>query len=289
MDKEQYINSVNLNAGSDFPYLVLNVIGGNSYPRNSGFQVMHWHEDLQLIYVLEGMIEVQTLETSIRVKAGEGIYINKEVIHHVKQIEGCHYNSFLFPSCFLSFYPTSPARSLVESITGNSELQLILFDRREEWHVDVLELLCQLVPLEDNKTELYPYEVLVRICSLWLIMCRNIELPDHKNRSILHTRMQKMLRFIEEHYGDDIELEDLARSADISKSECARCFRQSMDTTPYKYLTEYRLSKAAAMLKQSDEPIGNIASAVGFGQMSHFGKCFKEKTGLSPGGYRRRK
>jgi len=43
---------------------------------------------------------------------------------------------------------------------------------------------------------------------------------------------------------------------------------------------------AAQLLKTTREPVGNIAASVGFRQMSHFGKCFKEKTGYSPKAYR---
>lgn len=64
LDREQYINSVNLNIDTDFPYLVLDVINDDSFPRNPGFHVMHWHEDLQFILVLDGTIEVQTLDSS---------------------------------------------------------------------------------------------------------------------------------------------------------------------------------------------------------------------------------
>ena len=102
-------------------------------------------------------------------------------------------------------------------------------------------------------------------------------------------RMQKFLQYISEHYGEDVSLDILAGSANVSKSECLRCFKASMQTTPYKYLTEYRLSKAADLLKNSDEPIGDIADSVGFRQISHFGKCFREKTGLSPREYRMNK
>ena len=55
LEKENYINSVNLNIDTDFPYLVLDVEGDKACPRNPGFQVMHWHEDLQFIYVLDGI------------------------------------------------------------------------------------------------------------------------------------------------------------------------------------------------------------------------------------------
>ena len=52
-ENRRFINSINLNAGTDFPYLVLEIINEQSFPRNPGFQVMHWHEDVQFIYVLE--------------------------------------------------------------------------------------------------------------------------------------------------------------------------------------------------------------------------------------------
>ena len=69
--KEDYINSVNLNLHTDFPYLVLNVENDQSFPRNPGFQVMHWHEDLQFIYVIRVTLCVKTLETEEILSAGE--------------------------------------------------------------------------------------------------------------------------------------------------------------------------------------------------------------------------
>lgn len=286
MEKEDYINSINLNIDTDFPYLVLDVIGKNSYPRNPGFQVMHWHEDLQFIYVLDGIVEVRTLDNSVQIQAGEAIFINKDVVHFVGEIENCHYNSFLFPPYFLAFYAGSPAKDFVDSVITNDQLPLAHFIPTVGWHKEITTILQQLVQLEKNKTIFYVYEVLVKLASLWLVMRKNIILPQEQKESVVHLRMQKILRFIEEHFSEDITLSDLSASANISKSECSRCFKVSLNTTPYKYLAEYRLSKAAELLRETVEPVGNIATAVGFHQMSHFGKCFKEKTGYSPKAYR---
>jgi len=68
-------------------------------------------------------------------------------------------------------------------------------------------------------------------------------------------------------------------------SSVSNCFFRC--TPPYQYLMEYRLAKAAQLLKDTDLPIGEVAAGVGFQQMSHFGKCFREKTGLSPRDYRK--
>ncbi|NBI88557.1 AraC family transcriptional regulator [Lachnospiraceae bacterium] len=284
--KEDYINSVNLNIDTDFPYLVLDVINDKSYPRNPGFQVMHWHEDLQFIYVLSGAIEVKTLDNAFQIAAGQGVFINKNVVHFVKRAGECHYNSFIFPAHFLEFSFNSPAKAFVDSVTEIEQFQVFPFTGRTDWGEKALSILRQLSELEKNKTEFYIYEVLVLLVSLWLAIRKNITLPPEQQENIMNIRMQKFLRYIEKHYPEDLTLEDLAASANVSKTECLRCFKVSLQTTPYKYLVEYRLSKAALLLKKTDEPIGNIVSSVGFHQLSHFGKCFKEKTGYSPREYR---
>lgn len=287
--QDAYINSVNLNANSDFPYLVLDVINDQSYPRNLGFQVMHWHEDLQFIYVLDGEIEIKTLDASIHASKGCGVFINKNIIHLVKRTTFCHYNSFIFPDYFLKFYFGSPAKTFVENIVGNDKLPICYFPTERIWSKPILYVLSKLTELENNKTEFYVYEVLCLLSQLWLEVCKNVQLPTKSFDTVLEVRMQKFLQYINEHYGEDLSLDKLAASANVSKSECLRCFKESVQTTPYKYLTEYRLSKAAELLKNTDEPIGNIADSVGFRQISHFGKCFKEKTGLSPRDYRKQK
>ena len=81
-------------------------------------------------------------------------------------------------------------------------------------------------------------------------------------------------------------LEKLAHSASISKSECLRCFRETLQTTPYRYLMDYRLSVAAKKLRETDDPVSAIAENCGFNQQSYFGKCFREKMGCTPSQYR---
>ncbi len=61
--------------------------------------------------------------------------------------------------------------------------------------------------------------------------------------------MSIFLQYIEQHYQEEMTLETLAKSANVNKSECLRCFKTTLQTTPYKYLMEYRLSKAADLLK----------------------------------------
>ena len=287
MEQQNYINSVNLNQNTDFPYLVLNIVNDNSYPRNPGFQVMHWHEDLQFIYVLSGEIEVVTLEIVVSLHPGEGVFINKNVVHLVRKKNFCHYNSFVFPDYFLKFYFGSPASSVVEQLTENKDFPIFHITSQEK-NRNVLDMLKRLSDLEQEKTPFYAYEVLVSLCALWLELCRVVTLPQAENpKNVVEERMSIFLRYIEQHFAQSLSLDALAKSAHVSKSECLRCFKAALQTAPYQYLMEYRLSKAAELLLDSDAPVGEIASRVGFSQASHFGKYFRKKTGISPSAYRK--
>ena len=149
-ERKNYINSVNLNQRTDFPYLVLSVKDDVSNPLNPGFQVMHWHEDLQFIYVISGSICVKTLEEEEILSAGEGVFINKNVVHTVEKIETCEYKSFLFPDYFVSFYIGSPVAELTRTITENKGITLILLYDQKKWCQQVLSILRELVALADS-------------------------------------------------------------------------------------------------------------------------------------------
>ena len=269
---------------------MVDAIDDKPFPPNPGFRLMHWHEDLQFILVTDGRITVQTLDEKVEVGAGEAIFINATVIHRITKIGTCRYRSFIFPASFLSFFPGSPAEDLVTRVTENQDIRLIRFSGESDGNRKVLERLTSLYKLEDQaKDETYPYEVLTELSRLWLVLIRNLRLPDKQKVSPLHRRLQKMLQYISLHFSEPITLEDLARSASISKSECGRVFRQSLEKTPYQYLLEYRLQRGGELLAKTDLPIGAIAESVGFAQMSYFGQSFKNKTGLSPSAYRRAK
>ena len=63
-------------------------------------------------------------------------------------------------------------------------------------------------------------------------------------------------------------------------------FTANMQTMLYRDLPELRLGCAAKLLRETDEPVTNIADMVGFLQVSYFGKSFNAKTGYSSKEYR---
>ncbi len=285
--KTEFLNSRNPKEGTSFPYTVLKVIDDISEPRPAGFRIMHWHEDIQFILLSEGRIRIRTLDGCAELSEGEGCFINSNVIHMVDRIGKCRYNSFIFPIRFTGFYAGSPAMHIAGRLFGNSDVPLLVFRDEDDWQHECLMLLQTLSDLETHPDEFYQYEVLTRIYEISLTMLRNIKTEETKEASITNVRMQRMLDFISRNYQYRISLSDIAGSAFISKSECIRCFRRALNSTPYDYLIEFRLSKAADLLKTSDDYITDIALKTGFQQPSQFGQLFRKSKGCTPLQYRR--
>ena len=280
----EHIHSVNMNADSNFPYLVLHTKNNMASPLTPGFRVFHWHEDLQFVYVRSGSATVELPGCMECLSGGEGAFINKNVVHRIVSLDECEYKSFIFPERLISFIGT-PAVRMTQCICENPVISFVKMTEDNGWS----DALCVLRELFDQgkTTELYCYEVLARLAALWLVVLRNIHQTEISAESGVSVRMRKMLQHIEKYFAESVTLDQIAQSAGISRSEALRCFKITLHTTPYRYLLDYRLSRAAALLKETSLPVGEIAFMTGFNQQTYFGKCFRERMDCTPGEYRR--
>ncbi len=88
-------------------------------------------------------------------------------------------------------------------------------------------------------------------------------------------------KYIDENYGDDINLEVLCRKQFVSKYHLLRLFKKYYGLTPKKYLTEKRIEESRVLLQKGNS-VKETCFAVGFTSPSSFSTWFKSKTGRSP-------
>ncbi|MGW6023870.1 AraC family transcriptional regulator [Streptomyces sp. NPDC055099] len=82
-------------------------------------------------------------------------------------------------------------------------------------------------------------------------------------------------------------VESLAARAGLSRAAFARRFAALVGEPPMAYLTRWRMTTAARMLRETDAPLTTVAARTGYGSEFAFAKAFKREYGLAPGGYRR--
>ncbi len=98
--------------------------------------------------------------------------------------------------------------------------------------------------------------------------------------------VQKIIALLNEKYADQITLSFLGNKFGYHPNYLNQLFIMRTNKSIYAYLQEIRIIKAIDMLQNSTMPIGEIAISVGFGDIAHFSKTFKLKTGLSPSDFR---
>src|SRR4029077_20174045 len=87
--------------------------------------------------------------------------------------------------------------------------------------------------------------------------------------------------YIDANLDQNIGLDMLASTAGLSGHHFARAFRQSFGEPPHGYVLRRRIERAQEMLKQSDQPLSEIALAVGFSDHSHFARHFRPLVGIT--------
>ena len=101
-----------------------------------------------------------------------------------------------------------------------------------------------------------------------------------------YNSVRQVIEYLQEHYNQDLTLDDVARKVHISPSHLSRLFKDELGMTIIDYLTDIRIAAAKQMLENSDLMVKEIAEKVGY-QGSYFTRVFKKNTGVSPAEYRR--
>ncbi|MDO4944987.1 MAG: AraC family transcriptional regulator [Ruminococcus sp.] len=96
-----------------------------------------------------------------------------------------------------------------------------------------------------------------------------------------------VLQFIEEHYSNQIKLNDLAKVAGVTEQHLCRLFKKNFQLRPMEYLAQVRIAHAKDLLVYSDKSIGEICEETGFQDSSYFSVVFKKYENVTPGEYRK--
>lgn len=101
-------------------------------------------------------------------------------------------------------------------------------------------------------------------------------------------RLAPVLDFIARHYGERIRVEALARLAGMSPRTLERCFHDSFQSSPLRYLKQVRINAASHALGHTHKPIAEIAVDCGFSDQSHLCREFSRLVGETPRRFRQR-
>jgi len=97
--------------------------------------------------------------------------------------------------------------------------------------------------------------------------------------------VRQAMAYIHRHFAEQITRSDLARHVAVNERYLTHCFQQELNVSPVSYLNRYRVRQAKGLLEKGSRSITEVALAIGFTDISYFGRVFRQEVGISPSAY----
>lgn len=233
----------------------------------------HWHEHLEIHYILEGSAIFHIDQECYEVQAGDVIIANRNELH-------AGYSTVApYRASLLVFDPMDISRELGEE---NLRLQSLIRD-----DATIKQMMTGIFGAWEEKALGYRALCRARVTELLVYLCRryaaeSIRPKDMVKRRRDLERLQPALDYIEQNYADRISVAQLAEILCLSPDRLGHLFRDGVGQAPLQYINEIRLRKAMNLLKTEEYTVTEVAQAVGFFDYNHFGRLFRRRYGCTP-------
>ena len=253
---------------------------------DDGKSCMHRNHSHVLVYMYSGEIVIEEKGKTTRLHKGECAFIRKDFsVQMTKQA----WNGEQFKAIFLMFSPKF-LRSFYNRLDKNTlpkdaKRNKISLCKSPSNRPDIVSLFESMTPYFNSNIE--PTEELLQ---LKMVEGMYVLLNTSKNlyASVFDfTDPWKIdiLDFLESNYMNDISMEEIANYTGRSLSTFKRDFKKCSTLSPREWLIHHRLEAAHELIRKGGRKVSEICFEVGFKNLSHFSKIYKERYGISPKGY----
>ena len=258
------------------------------YDTDGFFNSKHWHNGLEIIYLIAGGMTLNISESNYMLKPGGFIVVNSKTIHSVICREKGRHLLLQIPYEILE-----KSISNIDIIKFNCYSAPAASDGNGN-NAGVRETLEKLkslfeAPRDDGYILMFNslvYELLYKLVKGFKSSA-DPALKKKTDRNI--QRLGVVLQYARQHYAENITLQDAAEAVALNREYFARFFRNYMGMTFMEYVFAIRLEHVYYDIANTDYTIGSIADKHGFcHNYKLFVKKFKEQYGCSPGEVRKR-
>lgn len=250
----------------------------------------HWHDEWEICFIEEGNVLCGLNEETHIVSEGAIIFIPGGHLHFFEPIENNHwlFKSVVFsPNLLhLSSDELSESKYIRPFLKSQHRLPIILHSKAV---FEIFDKAYKLLTEKPPFHELYIKACLFEILALWMEQS-SIDgiLEETKIQEENKTAVKYVLEHIHTNYDKLLSLSQLSVMVNMSKGHFIKVFRCFTGKTPIDYILKFRLSKAALLLRETDEKLIRIALDTGFNNISYFVRMFQKHFKCSPTDYRKK-
>ncbi len=252
-----------------------------AYIKTNNKSERHWHKNIELIYVLEGRLEIQVKEQTYYLEKDQMILINSYDIHSIKN------NECILAILTIDLSKYDPA--LVKEAALRFDCNSVTRQDQKPF-IPLKSLMARVI--RANSTE-DPVNELLNKSLAYAILHHLIRIfpaevsSDSSMQQNQISRMEEILHYINQHYFEGITLSDLASEFYLTVPYMSKIFKDYIGTTFTEYMNSVRISHAVEELSNPAISIDLLAEKNGFPNTRSFVAAFKEIYGELPSKYRK--
>ena len=256
---------------ADFPFIF-----HPDYLNREDKFLMHWHENIELLYFTNGRADILCDSVRLRVEGGDIAVVNPYTLHSVEAVsDRCEYYTLIVDRGFCSRMElpvgVRPIRNLVRDEAAAGCFERLIMEEagcasyyKAAFKAAVTELLVRLLRLSEQSA-----------------------LPENKYSSRPLDMVRSAMSYIARHYTTPISVEEIAREVGYSKYYFCRIFKEITGRTVVVYINELRCNRARQLIFSGECNISESAERCGFHNLSYFTRAYKSFFGVLPSAARK--
>ena len=256
---------------ADFPF----IFHPDYLSRQDKF-LMHWHENIELLYFTDGRADVLCDSVRLRAEAGSLVVINPYTLHSVEAVsDRCEYHTLIVDLGFCGRIglPVGvlPIQNLVHDGAASQIFERLITEEatrpsyyKAAFQAGVIELLTRLLRLSEQS-----------------------DLPESRDSTHQLEMVRGAMSYIARRYAQPIQVEEVARSVGYSKYYFCRIFKEITGRTVVVYINELRCDRARQLICSGECNISESAERCGFHNLSYFTRAYKQFFGILPSAARK--
>jgi AraC-like DNA-binding protein len=248
---------------------------------SGGYRPPHWHEELELLYQLNGETDINIEGEKYRLLKKHLLVVNCSKVHSTF----CHDSTEMFVCVHISPKHMRKYIPDIEFYQINCCPDRIP-DEVFPQYLEICKLMERLTRIYIEDVFAFNMEAEGIILQVLALLMRHFSInsiPVEANKDILvKERIHDVISFVDEHYSEQLSLSDIADYVGLEQKYFCRFFKKHMGMSFHQYLNETRLAHTYQDIVSTNDSIKEIAERNGLLNQKLFNHTFKELYGCRP-------
>ena len=252
----------------------------------------HFHDDLEFLYIASGTFKCVSNNVTYIANKGDVIFINSRIPHATESLEPYTSTDMIqFDTSNFSSDTMSGISKYLSRFININKAPVVVFKSASEHTKELKMYLDGIFTEYIDKKPSYELYIKSNVLNIIAFLSRYDYLTD-SSIFFVEKNIEKVmpaLKYIDEHYDEQITLEELSTVLNLNPSYFCRLFKKATNSTFVEYLNFVRICKSEKKLSSSKESFAEISLNLGFSSVSYFNKVFKNIKGCTPTEYKKSK